>query len=125
MSDFDETLKKIEAKKITTLRLQLWDPSAKELFYFCGNGTDTVIVGLNEKVPSRLPVNSKLAPDTVRKILSNSCEINGQELYTRVKKVFEDYLHFEDQRFYDLLTTWSIGTYLYFSKSHLVRFSDQ
>jgi len=45
--------------------------------------------------------------------LNGEVWVDPREVYVAVKTAFETYIEFEDDRVYDFLTLWSIGTYFY------------
>lgn len=59
------------------------------------------------KLPNRWSLTS------VKEWLDGKASVEPQEVYTAVKTAFETYLEFEDERVYDFLTLWSVGTYFF------------
>ncbi|MCS7113808.1 MAG: hypothetical protein N0A00_00090 [Candidatus Bathyarchaeota archaeon] len=45
--------------------------------------------------------------------MDGNARVEPKELYIAVKTAFETYIEFEDERVYDFLTLWTIGTYLF------------
>ncbi len=59
------------------------------------------------KLPNRWSLES------VKAWLDGKAKVEPDELYVAVKTAFETFIEFEDERIYDFLTLWTVGTYFF------------
>jgi len=102
--------------------LQWWDATLTELWFGLGTGETAIAVSSNTKLERQeqhenLPL-SRLTPETVEQFRSQSNPIAGARLFGKCKALLSDYVHFADERLYDLVSVWLIGSYLYTLFSH-------
>jgi hypothetical protein len=97
--------------------LQWWDAAMKELWFGLGTGENAIAVCSKRKLERQeqhesLPI-SKLTREAVQEFRSQSKPIAGPELFRQCRSLLSDYVHLGDERVYDLISVWMIGTYLY------------
>lgn len=64
---------------------------------------------------SDLPImDNKWSLDGLKNFKDGVCEvIEAKKLYEKIKKKYEDYVYFDDERFYEILPLWNLGTYFF------------
>jgi len=103
--------------------LQAWDSEGRSLSFGCGDRQHGVEIRSSDRQLREWhdgpPVPARLMPDLVKQIRAgNVGDVDGRHLFTSVRGVFANYLHFDDPRILDLVALWTIGTYLYTVFSH-------
>lgn len=59
-------------------------------------------------------LEEKVSPEFIRKFLNNELEKTTlNEVYENIKNELKKYLHFDDEKEYDFITLWIIGTYFH------------
>ena len=61
--------------------------------------------------PLRIP--NRWSLESIEQFLSSDANVNPYEVFTSIKRKIEEYVEFPDQRYYDLLAIWIIGTYFH------------
>lgn len=114
-SSSSRLLKKIKQRKEPEQRLQIFDPTTKELFFACGDGKSAVYVNSGRQVTkSQKAFNTKLPRNWAEEFVkSDYAPIVGPRLLNSLQPLLSSYLHFEDSRLYLFESLWITGTYLY------------
>ena len=99
-------------------RLQLYDPSRRELWFACGDGKKAVSVSSTRQLKITVPLSSKLSKELVEGFRQGLEGKDGKELFDCLRKILKEYLHFKDDRLYLFQSLWIVGTYLYSQFSH-------
>jgi hypothetical protein len=63
-------------------------------------------------------MRTRLSQSSVKRLENMNGRLDGRTVFTCVRSVLHDYLHFDDERLYDLIGLWILGTYLYVLFSH-------
>jgi hypothetical protein len=100
--------------------LQTWNPETRQLVFGCGDGHRGVLVHSSGDIEPTTSgtVPTRLSPATVQRFLDKSGQVNGGDLFVRLKSLLRDFVHFEDERLYTLVTLWAMGTYCFSIFSH-------
>jgi hypothetical protein len=118
----EECLQRIKPALPSRRFLMSWDSSKSELWYGLGEGENAILVGSSANLarPDKTVdiVDSRLSAQTVQEFMSRCRTVDGSQLFNNCRELLRLYLSFKDERMYDLLTTWVIGTYVYMVFSH-------
>jgi hypothetical protein len=118
----EECLRLIKPPAPARRFLQSWDSQQRELWFGLGTGDNAIIVSSARNLkrldePGDVP-HSRLAPQTVEEFRSSSSPIEGARVVGQCRNFLRGHVHFSDERLYDLLSVWAIGTYVYSIFSH-------
>jgi hypothetical protein len=99
---------------------QTWNADNGTLYLGVGDGRNGVqvyceknTIGLTKWTDTSAITQTKLLQPTVAKWRTKAPHVEGREVFDAVRAALVQYLYFEDDRLYDFLTVWIIGTYVY------------
>ena len=114
-----DLLEKIEPKGKSKDRLQFWDSNLKILGFACGNGEEAVYIQSNKELSfANRTLNSRLDKAIWYSFLQDEQVVQAATIVCELKQILREYIHFEDERLYLLITFWIIGTYCYTDFGH-------
>lgn len=70
-------------------------------------------IELLHSFPYKQEYQSRWSNESIRQFTKDRKTLNPKDLYEAVKGPFSEYIDFQDPRYYDLVTLWSIGTYFF------------
>ena len=111
-----ERLARIRPMALRPRFLISWDPQTTKLWYGLGSGKDAVRVSSEKKLENWAgaeELGARLEVRTVRLFMDSSEPVIGPALLHELTTRLNSFVHFEDERIYLLLATWTIATYLY------------